>query len=143
MEGMVLVSKVNGAAGLGGSGRGRPKRTNFCMRRYGKVYKLSIPNGVSDGSDRIHFFLSPDGFAISITPNGERAISGGATNHTATIPRIIGKHMYNTKRGVTELICTEYQNRTWFFPFSQFSSAEALHHSGDPLAVDHPTTLME
>jgi hypothetical protein len=140
MEGMVLVSKVNNSAGSSGLRRGRPKRTGFSIRRYGKIYKLTIPSGLSDDIDRIHFFLSQDGFAISLTPSGERAISGGTTNRTATIPRVISKNMTKANCGVTELFCKKYSDRTWYFPFDQF---QPLQPEGNPLPVDHPTTLME
>jgi hypothetical protein len=140
MDDMVLVSKVDSLAGSGSLRLGRPKRTNFCLRRNDKLYMLGIPSGTYEEGDRINFFLSPTGFAVNFTPSGERTISGKLTNRTAMIPRVIADHMTGTKNGVTELVSEEHPNRTWFFPFSQFPPLQA---AGNLLPVDHPTTLME
>jgi hypothetical protein len=122
MEDMILVSKADSANGSGSTVRGRPKRKGFCLRRNDKLYMLGIPSGAYEDGDRINFFFSPTGFAVTISPNGERAISGKLTNRTAMIPRKISDCMANTSNGVTELIAEERQDKTWFFPFSQFSA---------------------
>lgn len=140
MDNMVLISKSDSSTGSGSLRRGRPKRTGFCVRRNGKLYMLAIPSRVLEGEDRINFFLSPTGFAINLIPSGERAISGKLTNRSAMIPRVIADHMTGVKEGVTELVFEEHLDRTWFFPFDQF---QPLHAAGNPLPVDHPTTLME
>lgn len=121
MEGMILVAKADTINCSGSLRRGRPKRTNFCLRRNDKLYVLGIPIGAYADGDRINFFFSEDGFAVNINPNGERAISGKLTNRSAMIPRMIADRMMKAKNGVTELVAEERPDRTWYFPFSQFS----------------------
>lgn len=121
MEGMILVSKADSTNGSGSLRLGRPKRTVFCARRNGKIYTLGIPKSVLGADDRINFFMSADGFAVTICPTGERAISGKSTSPHALIPRIIADQMFGITNGTKDLISEEKPDRTWFFPFSQFS----------------------
>ena len=141
MEGMVLISKADSSNGSDNVRLGRPKRTGFCVRRNGKIYMLGIPKSFFGKDDSINFFLLPDnGFAVNISPNGERAISGKLTSPHTLIPRIIADQMAGIPDGTTELVSEERPNRTWYFPFDQF---QPLQPEGNPLPVDHPTTLME
>lgn len=133
MESMVLVSKADSSKGSGGLRLGRPKRTGFCVRRNGKIYLLGIPKGFFGKDDRINFFVSQDGFAATICPTGERAISGKTATSQALIPRVIADQLHSTPDGTTELISEERQNRTWFFPFSQFLSKENLQTDRNPV----------
>ena len=127
MKGMVLVSKADSSNGSSGLRLGRPKRTGFCVRRGGKIYMLGIPKGFFGRDDRANFFVSQDGFAVNISPDGERAISGKATSPHTLIPRIIADQLLGIADGTTNLVSEEKPDRTWFFPFSQFSSPEGLH----------------
>jgi len=120
MEGMVLVSKADSLNGSGSLRMGRPKRTNFCIRKNGKIYTLGIPKGFFVDGDKANFFVSQDGFAVSISPDGERAISGKATSPHTLVPRIIADQIDKIKEGTTNLVCQDQGNQTWFFPFSQF-----------------------
>ncbi len=122
MDGMVLVSKTDSSNGSGSLRPGRPKRTSFCVRRSGKKYMMGIPKGLFDEGDSINFFLLPDnGFAVNISPNGERAISGKSTSPNTLIPRVIADKLISISDGTTELVAEERPDRTWYFPFSQFS----------------------
>ena len=123
MEGMVLVSKADSTNGSGSLRLGRPKRTTFCARRNGKIYTLGVPKSLIGADDGINFFMSSDGFAVTICQNGERAISGKSTSPHALIPRIIADQMCGMKDGTKDLISEEKPERTWFFPFAQFSAA--------------------
>jgi len=140
MKGMVLVSKADSSNGLGGLRLGRPKRTGFCVRRSDKIYMLGIPKSFFGKDDRANFFVSQDGFAVNISPDGERAISGKLSTPHTLIPRIIANQMESIADGTTNLVSEELPDKTWFFPFSQFQPLQA---AGDLLPVDHPTTLME
>ena len=140
MEGMVLISKSDSSGGSGKIRPGRPKRTGFCVRRHGKIYMLGIPKSFFGKDDRANFFMSQDGFAVNISPNGERAISGKSTSPHTLIPRVIADHITGIDDGTTELVFEERPDHTWFFPFSQFTP---LQTEGNALPVDHPTTLME
>ena len=123
MDDLVLVSKVNGAAGLRGARSGRPARTNFCLRRYGNSYVLAIPNGTVVDGDNVDFYVSQSGFAIKISPDGERSISGKKSARTASVPKEVAKRMADVPVGVTNLVSEDRSDRLWFFPFSQFSKA--------------------
>lgn len=117
---MVLVSKFK-APNQGDYRRpGRPSRTSFCLRIYGHSNHIGLPSDECGESDRIDFFVSSTGFAIKISPNGERAISKPSTGKFASLPRKIVRIIPNLQMGVTELIASDIGNRTWFFPFSQF-----------------------
>lgn len=122
MDGMVLVSKTDSSNGSGSLRLGRPKRTGFCVRRNGKIYMLGIPKIFFGKDDRINFFMSENGFAVTICPTGERAISGKATTPHTLIPRIIADKMTGVTDGTTNLVSEERPDKTWFFPFSQFSA---------------------
>jgi hypothetical protein len=135
-----LVSKADSSNGSGSLRLGRPKRTGFCVRRNGKIYILAIPKSFLGKDDRANFFVSQDGFAVNISHDGERAISGKLTSPHTLIPRIIADQMAGIPDGTTELVCEEHSNRTWFFPFSQFQPLQA---AGNLLPINHPTTLME
>jgi hypothetical protein len=140
MDGMVLVSKADSSNGSGSLRTGRPKRTGFCVRRNGKIYMLGIPKSFFGKDDHANFFLSEDGFAVNISPNGERAISGKSTSPHTLIPRVISDQITGIDDGTTELVFEERPNHTWFFPFSQFTP---LQKEGNALPVVHLTTLME
>ena len=120
MDDLVLVPKVNGAAGLDGSRSGRPARTNFCLRRYASSYVLALPGGTNGDGDKIDFFMSSSGFAVKISPEGERSISGKRTGRTAAIPKEVAKRLTDAAEGVTDLISDARADRLWFFPFAQF-----------------------
>ena len=124
MEDLVLVSKVNGAAGLSSLRAGRPARTNFCLRGYEKFHLLGLPNGTCGDGDRIDFLMSASGFAVRIGPNGERSISKNRTGRSAMVPKNIVNHIPNLTSGKTELVSEEHPDRTWYFPFSQFFQHE-------------------
>ena len=141
MDGMVLVSKADSSNGSGSLRTGRPKRTGFCVRRNGKIYMLGIPKSFFGKDDSINFFLLPDnGFAVNISHDGERAISGKSTSPHTLIPRIIADQITGIPDGTTELVFEERPDHTWFFPFSQFTP---LQKEGNALPVVHLTTLME
>lgn len=124
MDEFTLVSKVNSAAGCGSSKAGRPRRTSFCIRRHDGFHLISLPTGVCKNGDRIDFLLSPAGFAIRLSADGERAVYGKQTSRTAKVPNVVLDRMPAFRKGVTELVAEERPNHTWFFPFNQFLASQ-------------------
>jgi len=121
---MVLVSKFKAPTQGDCQRAGRPSRTGFCIRIYGQIKQIGLPNDECREDDKIDFLVSDTGFAVRIGPHGERAISKHRTGKTATLPIKIFKIIPNLKIGKVDLISEKIDERTWFFPFKQFEETE-------------------
>ena len=121
MDKLVLISKANKSSGLNCSTSGRPVRTSFCLRQYDKYNTLGIPSGICEDFDKVDFFMSRNGFALRLGPDAERSISKNHTGRTAMVPKEITDRISKSQIGTTELVAEKRPDRTWYFPFSQFS----------------------
>jgi hypothetical protein len=120
MEDLVQIKKFSPQNDGSGGGMGRPRIVGFCLRRYGKVKQLAIPDQYVTEGDKVDFFMSESGFAVRISPDGERSITGKGKTHIASIPSSIIEKINVTENGTTLLVREERPNGIWFFPFSQF-----------------------
>lgn len=123
MDDLVLVQKISRAEMMKNSRMGRPIRENFALRNYPKACILAIPPSLVADGDRVDFFLSKVGFAIQITPNGSRTISGRKSGRSASVPLEVRIAMDGAKIGTHELIGEDRLEGLYFFPFSQLPKA--------------------
>jgi len=125
MDDLILVSKQIAAEGQGCRSKGRPLNSTFSLRSYdgGNTMILSLlPELVKDG-DRIDFYLSNAGFAVMISPAGERSITKSNKARTAGVPMAV-RNRLRLPEGTTKI--KFYEDRgdgMYFFPFDQFSMA--------------------
>jgi hypothetical protein len=123
MDDLVLIHKASRAEILKDARSGRPARKTFALRHYYNACILALPPGICDGNDKVDFLMSKSGFAIQISPDAGRAITGKRNTRTASVPIEIRKMFKNLVEGSHDLIADERADRIWFFPFSQFISA--------------------
>lgn len=122
MDDLVRVAK--GDLGMGSRAGGRPPRTTFALRCYSGSRKviMSLPPRLVKSGDRIEFYVSATGFAVLISPDGDRAISSSNGHRSANIPLAVFSRM-NLRDGTNEV--PVYEDRGGgmiFFPFDQFNS---------------------
>lgn len=125
MDDLVLVKKMTaGERNQLGMNIGRPNRTTFALRHYSeKSFMLAIPSQIVQPGDGVEFFMSSTGFAIQLSPEGSRKLSGKRGASTANIPLEVRQHLSSAPAGSIDLnVVEEMPNRTWFFPFSQISA---------------------
>jgi hypothetical protein len=125
MDDLILVRKLSRAEVLEGTRTGRPPRTKFALRNYGDkgTCLLALPSGLYREGDRAEFYLSGQGFAIQLTPDGSRLLTGKKNTRTASIPKEIRERLAGLLEGSAEIVPQEMGNRVYFFPFSQLSAA--------------------
>lgn len=121
MDDLVLVKKASRADVLKNSRTGRPARTTFALRNYKGTKIIALPHGTYNEGDKIDFFLSASGFAVQVSPEGSRSISGKKNSRTAAVPLEVGKQLDGVAEGSHNLVSDEMPNRMWFFPFAQFA----------------------
>lgn len=125
MDDLILVSKQITAEDHGSKSNGRPLSNTFSLRSYdggNNVILSLLPTLVKDG-DRIDFYLSNAGFAVMITPKGERSITKSNKARTAGVPMAV-RNRLTLPEGTTKV--RVYEDRgdgLYFFPFSQFDKA--------------------
>lgn len=122
MDDLVLIRKLSRAEFLKGNRTGRPQRKNFCLRNYNSkgACLLALPGNVYQEGDKAEFYMSGSGFAIQLTPDGSRLITGKKNTRTASIPKELRERMTGMIEGSIELEPQEMPDRMYFFPFSQF-----------------------
>jgi len=123
MDDLILVKKLSRAEVLEGTRTGRPKRTKFALRHYNEKGSclLALPSDLYTDGDKAEFYMSNAGFAIQLTPDGSRLISGKKNTHTASVPKEIRDRISGLVEGSIELVPQEMPDRIYFFPFSQLS----------------------
>ena len=125
MDDLILVSKQITAEEQGSKSNGRPLSSTFALRSYngGSAMILSLlPHLVKDG-DRIDFYLSNAGFAVMISPAGERSITKSNKARTAGVPMAVRNRM-TLPEGTTKVKVVEDRgDGLYFFPFDQFAKA--------------------
>ena len=119
MEDLVLVKKMSRAEVVKNARMGRPIRETFALRHYANACIIAIPSSVCADKDRAEFYLSKVGFAIRISPDGSRAISGRKSARSASIPLEIRDTLSGVTMGTHELITDPRSDGLYFFPFSQ------------------------
>jgi hypothetical protein len=124
MSDLVLVSKRSVAEVLDESRTGRKARESFAIRTYaaGKSALLVVPSTLVNPDDKAEFYQSESGFAVKLTPDGDRSVSQKKNARTINIAVEI-KNKINIPIGTTDLKVEDRGDRMWFFPFSQFSAA--------------------
>jgi hypothetical protein len=125
MDELTLVPKNPGTENNGAGGRGRPARETFALRCYagGETVILTLLRDLVKDGDRIDFYLSERGFAVLISPEGERAISKSAKNRTASVPLAIRSRL-TLPTGTTSVgVVEDRGGGLYFFPFDQFHRA--------------------
>ena len=125
MEDLVLVRKVSiGERIKGNPNSGRPVRSVFALRKYSKSnFILAFPTNLAQQGDCAEFYVSSTGFAVQITPEGSRKLTGKKGAYTANIPTEMRERLQGAPDGSSDLICDERPDRLYFFPFSQFAAA--------------------
>ena len=63
--------------------------------------------------------MSGQGFAIQLSPEGSRLITGKKNTRTASIPKELREKMNGMIEGSMELVPQEMPDRIYFFAFSQ------------------------
>ena len=123
MDDLVLIKKLSRAESLIGNRTGRPQRKNFCLRNYSSkgACLLALPANVYQDGDRAEFYMSGAGFAIQLTPDGSRLITGKKNTRTASIPKELREKMTGMIEGSMELVPQEMPDRIYFFAFHQLS----------------------
>lgn len=121
MSDLVLVAKRPAAEALKDSRTGRKAREVFAIRTYegGKSALLVVPADMVQDGDKAEFYQSASGFAVKLTPDGDRAISHKKNARTINIAVEI-KNKINIPIGTTDLEFEDRGDRMWFFPYSQF-----------------------
>lgn len=122
MDDLVLVRKLSRAEVLKGTRTGRPQRTNFSLRNYsGKgTCLLALPASVYKEGDCAEFYQSGQGFAIQLTPEGSRLITGKKNTRTVSVPKEIRERLDGLVEGSVDVVPQEMPDRIYFFAFHQF-----------------------
>ena len=122
MDDLVLVKKLSRAEILEGTRTGRPQRTKFSLRNYSSKSSclLALPASVYQEGDKAEFYLSNHGFAIQLTPDGSRLITGKKNTRTASVPKEIRERLDGLVEGSVDMVPQEMPDRIYFFAFHQF-----------------------
>jgi hypothetical protein len=123
MDELVLVKKLSRAEALEGNRTGRPPRTKFALRNYSHKNSclLALPADVYQDGDKAEFYMSGAGFAIQLTPDGSRLITGKKNTRTASVPKEVRERISGWLEGSVELVPQVMPDRMYFFAFSQLS----------------------
>lgn len=123
MSDLVLVAKKSVAETLNQSRTGRKAREVFAIRSYlnGKAALMVVPAHLVQEGDRAEFYQSEYGFAIKLTPAGDRSVSHKKNSRTVNIPVEI-KNRIVIPTGTTDLQLEDRGDRLWYFPFAQFAA---------------------
>jgi hypothetical protein len=121
LEDLILVKKMSRADILKNTRTGRPARTTFALRNYNSKGNcmLALPSDLYQDGDKAEFYMSGAGFAIQLSPEGSRLLTGKKNTRTASIPKEVRDRMVGMPEGSIELVPQVLPDRTYFFPFSQ------------------------
>lgn len=122
MDELVLVKKLSRAETLQGRRTGRPQRTKFSLRNYSSKGSclLALPADIYQEGDKAEFYLSGQGFAIQLTPEGSRLITGKKNTRTASVPKEIRERLTGLVEGSIDVVPQEMPDRMYFFAFHLF-----------------------
>lgn len=121
MDELVLVKKLSRAEALHGRRTGRPQRTKFSLRNYSSKGSclLALPADIYQEGDKAEFYLSGQGFAIQLTPEGSRLITGKKNTRTASVPKEVRERLTGLVEGSIDMVPQEMPDRMYFFAFHQ------------------------
>lgn len=121
MDELVLVKKLSRAEALQGRRTGRPQRTKFSLRNYSSKGSclLALPADIYQEGDKAEFYLSGQGFAIQLTPEGSRLITGKKNTRTASVPKEVRERLTGLVEGSIDMVPQEMPDRMYFFAFHQ------------------------
>ncbi len=125
MEGLSRVSKRPEGMDDCKMRLGRPRRETFALRSYnaGSTMILTVLPHLVTEVDKIDFYVSDSGFAVMISPKGERSISKSHNNRNAGVPLAVRTKL-KLPEGTTDITVVEDRgDGLYFFPFSQFDKA--------------------
>ncbi len=121
MDDLVLVRKMSRAENLEGTRTGRPQRKKFSLRNYSSKGSclLALPADIYQEGDHAEFYMSGQGFAIQLSSEGSRLISGKKNTRTASVPKEIRERLNGMVEGSVDLVPQEMPDRIYFFAFHQ------------------------
>lgn len=121
MDELVLVKKLSRSEALQGRRTGRPQRTKFSLRNYSSKGSclLALPADIYQEGDKAEFYLSGQGFAIQLTPEGSRLITGKKNTRTASVPKEVRERLTGLVEGSIDMVPQEMPDRMYFFAFHQ------------------------
>ncbi len=121
---LILISKRPAADAFKDSRTGRKAREVFGIRTYagGKAALLVVPHTMVSEGDKADFYQSSTGFAVKLTPDGDRSVSHKKNARTINIPVEV-KAKIAIPVGTKDLLVEDRGERLYFFPFAQFTAA--------------------
>jgi len=121
---LIHIAKRAAADSLKDARTGRKAREVFGIRTYenGKAALLVVPSSLVHEGDKAEFYQSASGFAIKMTPDGDRSVSHKKNARTINIPVDVKKKI-NIPVGTKDLVVEDRGDRLYFFPFAQFDAA--------------------
>lgn len=121
---LILISKRTAADLLKDARTGRKARKVFGIRTYtnNKAALLVVPSSFMQDGDKAEFYQSSTGFAVKLTPDGDRSVSHKKNARTINIPAEV-KNNINIQIGTMDLQVEARDDRVYFFPFAQFAAA--------------------